>query len=426
MTIKVLVFPCGSEIGLEIHAALRFQKDIELYGASTVSDHGEYVYARYRQISADVDSVDFAFQINALAKESGIDIILPAHDSVILRLAACADQVGCTLAVPDFEVAALCRNKSATYAHLAHFDFIPEQIDGLAAEYPIFAKPAVGQGSKGAELVCDAVRHQQLLDSPVEYVFSEYLPGAEYTVDCISDAEGNLLRASPRERIRVKSGISVRTRPVALDQEVQDIAAQLAATFRIKGAWFFQVKYSACGRLSLLELAPRIAGSMGLSRNLGINYPLLSIYAYLGKPFSVLVQQYPIEMDRALQSSFRTGLKYDRVYLDLDDTLIINGKVNTLLMALLYQWIARDISVFLLTRHASCPRKTLQQHCIAAELFTDIIHIVNGDPKSSAIQSAANAIFIDDSYRERADVSNEHGMPVFDVDAIEQLLDWRA
>ena len=50
--VNVLVFPCGSEIGLEIHAALRHAKDICLHGASSVSDHGEFVYARYRQIAA--------------------------------------------------------------------------------------------------------------------------------------------------------------------------------------------------------------------------------------------------------------------------------------------------------------------------------------------------------------------------------------
>ncbi len=426
MTIKVLVFPCGSEIGLEIHAALRYQKAMELYGVSSVSDHGEFVYAHYRQISAHVDSADFVQQLNELIDAWDIDIVLPAHDSVILKLAQCADQINCALAVPDLPVVALCRNKNATYAHLAHCDFIPRNVVGLTSAYPIFAKPAVGQGSQGAEIIHESGRHQQLLDSAIEYVFSEYLPGAEYTIDCISDAQGELLNASPRERTRVKSGISVRTRPVELDADMQQIATQLAATFRIKGAWFFQLKRNALGALRLLELAPRIAGSMGLSRNLGINYPLLSIYAYLGKPFAVLAQHYPIEMDRALKSCFRTGLDYRRVYLDLDDTLVIDGRVNALLMALLYQWVGRDIDIILLTRHAQCPRQTLAHYRIAPELFTDILHIVDGAPKSAAIEPGVAALFIDDSYREREDVSRVHGIPVFDVDAVEQLLDWRA
>lgn len=428
MAIKVLVFPCGSEIGLEIHAALKYSKAVELYGASSVSDHGEFAYLRYRQIDAHVQSPHFIEQLNELIQEWGIDMILPAHDSVVLKLAECRDTLLATAAVPSAAVAGVCRNKNSTYARLseAGFDFIPADISGLSDAYPIFAKPAVGQGSQGAEVVRDNRRHQQLLDCGIEYVFSEYLPGAEYTVDCISDSAGRLLHVAPRERSRVKSGISVRTRPVRLGQSVERIADGIASTFCFKGAWFFQIKCDVQGRYKLLEVAPRIAGSMGLSRNLGINYPLLSVYAYAGLVFEVLPQDYPLEMDRALQSRFRTGLQYDCVYLDLDDTLIIKGSVNTLVMALLYQWVNQQVSVILITRHAQCPRATLARHKISEHLFSQIIHIVDGSPKSDVIERRQGVLFIDDSYRERLDVSRQVGIPVFDLDAVEQLLDWRA
>lgn len=428
MTMKVLVFPCGSEIGLEIHAALKYSKAVQLYGASSVADHGEFVYRRYRQMNVDVRSTHFIQQLNALCREWGIDMILPAHDSVILKLAECREQLAATPVVPNAEVAGICRNKNLTYARLsgAGCDFVPNSIQGLASAYPIFAKPAVGQGSQGAERVDDRQRHQQLLDSGTEYVFSEYLPGAEYTVDCIGDAKGSLLHWAPRERTRVKSGISVRTRPALLGAAVQQMAEEITRIFRFKGAWFFQIKADAEGRFKLLEVAPRIAGSMGLSRNLGINYPLLSLYAHAGLPFAVLPQVYPIEMDRALQSRFKVGLEYDAVYLDLDDTLIIDGQVNSLLMALLYQWAGRGVDVILITRHASCPRATLAYYRISEQLFSEIIHIVDGSPKSRVIETARAALFIDDSYRERLDVSQKVGIAVFDVDAVEQLLDWRA
>lgn len=428
LAIKVLVFPCGSEIGLEIHAALKYSKAVKLYGAASVSDHGEFVYKRYRQIDAHVDSADFVERLNALIREWNIDIVLPAHDSVILKLAQCHGQLAAVAAVPGLDVASVCRNKNATYAKLAAagFDFIPASAPVTGTVYPIFAKPAVGQGSQGAEVVRDSARHSHLQGCGVEYVFSEYLPGSEYTVDCISDAEGNLLHASPRERARVKSGISVRTRPVMLEPEVQVMAKNIAGVFGFKGAWFFQLKRDAAGCCKLLEVAPRIAGSMGLSRNLGINYPLLTVYAYTGQSFAILAQSYPIEMDRALQSSFRTGLRYERVYLDLDDTLVVNGSVNSLLMALLYQWLERQVSVILITRHARCPRATLAHYRICPDVFSEIIHIEDGSPKSQVIERGEGSLFIDDSYRERLDVSREIGIPVFDLDAVEQLLDWRA
>lgn len=425
MPINVLVFPCGSEIGLEIHAALKYCKDIVLHGVSSVSDHGEFTYARYREITAHVQSAELAEQLNALIDEWQVDVVMPAHDSAIVRLAALRSELRARIAAPKLEQALLCRNKNATYAFFQGEVFVPAAVRGLADSYPIFAKPAVGQGSQGAEIIRSAERHRQLLECGIEYVFSEYLPGEEYTVDCISDSAGLLLKAAPRTRSRVKAGISVRTEPVALEPDMARIAERLAGGLKLPGAWFFQLKRDASGALKLLEVAPRIAGSMGLTRNLGINFPLLHIYACLGMPFSVIEQWFPLQMDRALKSCFKVGIDYDRVYLDLDDTLILGGQVNVMLMALLYQWRARGIPVLLLTRHASCPRSTLDRYCIAQSLFLDVIHVTDGSPKSAVIDPQSKAVFIDDAYRERLDVSRTLGIPVFDVDAAEQLLDWK-
>ena len=44
---KVLVFPCGSEIGLEIYRSLKYNKDFELIGGASVNDHGEFIYENY-------------------------------------------------------------------------------------------------------------------------------------------------------------------------------------------------------------------------------------------------------------------------------------------------------------------------------------------------------------------------------------------
>lgn len=425
--IKVLVFPCGSEIGLEIHAALKFNKAVRLFGVSSVADHGEYVYARYRQIEARVDSADFVERLNALIDEWGIDIVLPAHDSVILALAERRDELRAQVAAPELEVAHLCRNKNTTYAFFAATDFVPRAIAApVEGIYPIFAKPAVGQGSQGAERVVDSARHAQLLESGIEYVFSEYLPGIECTVDCISDHDGVLLHLSPRVRERIKSGISVATRPLPADSQIRAIAERIAGELRLRGAWFFQLKRNERGDWRLLEIAPRIAGSMALSRNLGINYALLTLYAYLGMPFSVLAQDFPIRLDRALGNRFRVEHDYDCVYLDLDDTLIVEGRVHPTLAALLYQWQAQNVAIVLVTRHVRCPRQTLSDYRLAESLFEAIVHIQDDTPKSRVVDGRRRAIFIDDSWRERLDVSRRCGIPVFDIDAVEQLLDARS
>jgi len=423
--INVLVFPCGSEIGLEVHAALRHAKDVRLHGASSVDDHGEFTYHHYRRIDATADSGDLIGALNTLIHEWGIDLVVPAHDSVIPLLAARHEHLLAAAAVPDADTAALCRDKRLTHARLRPLGIVPGDAGAPSCTYPIFAKPAIGQGSQGAERIDDAARHRQLLESGTPHVFSEYLPGEEYTVDCISDAAGMLLHAAPRRRLRVKGGISVRTEPVVAP-ELATMAAAIAGELHLRGAWFFQVRRDRHGVPKLLEVAPRIAGSMALSRMRGVNFALLHVYAHLGRPFAVLPQQYPLQLDRALGNRYRIGLHYRRVYLDLDDTLIASGKVNPMLAALLYQWAGMGIEVVLLTRHADCPQRTLERHRLHAGLFNQIIHLRDGSPKSMAIAPDVPAVFIDDAFRERRDVLEKTGIPVFDVDAIEQLLDLRA
>ena len=81
---KVLVFPCGSEIGLEIERALKFNKDYELIGGSSVNDHGMFAYENYIGNIPSVDDNKFIDKINEIVKKENIEYLYPAHDSVCL------------------------------------------------------------------------------------------------------------------------------------------------------------------------------------------------------------------------------------------------------------------------------------------------------------------------------------------------------
>ena len=40
---NILVFPCGSEIALEIYRSLRYSTHFKLIGANSLDDHGKFV-----------------------------------------------------------------------------------------------------------------------------------------------------------------------------------------------------------------------------------------------------------------------------------------------------------------------------------------------------------------------------------------------
>ena len=90
---RVLIFPCGSEIGLEINRALANDIHFELFGASSLPDHGKFVYKNYIEGIPYVEDNNFISTINNICEEYSIDFIIPAHDSVVLKLAQNAEKL---------------------------------------------------------------------------------------------------------------------------------------------------------------------------------------------------------------------------------------------------------------------------------------------------------------------------------------------
>jgi hypothetical protein len=250
------------------------------------------------------------------------------------------------------------------------------------------------------------------------------LPEEEYTIACVSDYNYKLLYAGQRTRSRVKTGISVSSIDVPLDASVNIMAEQISKTLKMSGAWFFQVKKDKDGKYKLLEVAARIAGSMGLHRNQGINFALLSLYIKDKMEVGIIKNKLSFQLDRAFISRYKLNFDYVHVYIDFDDTILLEDKVNPFMMHFLYQCKNKNIKLYLITRHNRVVEETLKQLHIDKNLFDKIIHIKDKTKKSRYI-TEDKAIFIDDAFSERINVYKECHIPVFDLDSIEALIDWR-
>jgi predicted ATP-grasp superfamily ATP-dependent carboligase len=424
--VNVLVYPCSSGVGQEIYFALLHHKDIRVYGAN--SDTITPGYFLYREnyignappMKKEKECIDW---LHEQIKEKSIDILFPAYDDAQVWLKEREEKLGCKVATASVETVGICRSKKKTYSALQSYircPFLHETKESIH-EYPVFIKPECGEGSKG----CYKINSEEELCNYYtnEHIILEYFPGEEYTVDCLSDAKGELLFVGVRERVITRAGISILTKGIECTDEIRNMATHISRQLGCIGAWFFQIKKTKEGTMGLLEVAPRIPGAMAFHREQGINFASLTIDIHLGKQVTVLPPRGHIESYCCKLYSnyfhFSSIEPIQAIYMDYDDTLLLNSnQVNPNMIKILYMARNKKIPVYLVTRHKGVIEESLRTFCIPKDSFEEIYPLQSNQPKSSVMQKRP-ALFIDDSYRERKEVYQTYdNIYCYDVDSI--------
>lgn len=421
--IKVLIFPAEAENAFEVFQALRYAPRLTVWGASSRSGYGNILFDNYRDDLPYINDEGFIEDFNKFIEENGIDLIFPTHDDVAVFLAGTAGILKASVVGSGLECAKICRDKKLFYTIFGGEEFCPKIYGSPeeVCEWPVFLKPSKGQGGVGSLRVDDYETLRCYWDSTVDPVICEFLPGEEYTVDCLSDRHGSLRFIGPRTRDVVRIGISFVSKVVHVDPEVMSIAEALSRRLNPRGLWFFQIKRSKSGCLKLLEASCRPAGTMSVYRQLGVNLPLLAVYDALGTDFRILKNDFQLTMRRRLHSSYEIGIEYRTVYVDYDDTLVVGGIVNATLMHYIYECINRGKRVVLISKHPGNLEQDMRRNRVFHELFDEVIHL-EADAKKADYLCDADSIFIDNLFSEREQVFNRLRIPVFDVDAVEALL----
>lgn len=420
---NILVFPCGSEIALDIHSSVKYSTYFHLIGASSIDDHGRFIFEDYISGVPYVNDKNFIPCLKKIVKERNIDAIYPAMDIAITTIKQHEKELGCKVISSPKETTEICLSKEKTYDTLCNDILTPiiyKEYNHIT-DFPVFAKPKIGYGAKGTKKITNQEELTSFIKGKNDLLILEYLPGEEFTVDCFTNKEGKLLFSAARKRNRIKDGISVNTYFVKEQKEFEEISLKINQRISFRGAWFYQVKRNKDGKLCLLEIASRLGGSSLLSRSIGVNFALLSLFDAFDYNVSILINSYSIELDRALANKYKTDIDYDSIYVDYDDCIILNKKtINTTLIQFLYQCINEQKKIILLSKHKGDLTMELNKFRLS-QLFDEIIHIENNDNKYKYIKSN-HAIFIDDSHSERYEVSNKLNIPVFSPDMIDVLI----
>lgn len=264
----------------------------------------------------------FIDTVLTIAREKKIDIILPLVTRELLPFSnniSLFESQGTKVLVSPASSLAIANDKSRLYQFLEwrgiavpafrvvetveQFREAVEQL-GYPAK-PICFKPSVSNGSRGFRIISEQMNDLDLLfnhkpqstylrfDTAIEILssgkfpellVSEYLPGEEYSVDCLVK-QGEPVLIVPRLRKRMINGISVEGEFIH-DQSIIDYCTRIVSELKLHGNIGVQVKKSERGQFLVLEINPRVQGTISAALGAGINLPVLAVKQELGMPIS--------------------------------------------------------------------------------------------------------------------------------------------
>lgn len=400
---RILVYPITTEIGVEIYYSLKSEKNVEVFGLTSDPTKAKFLGIPDANVLIQTwtQTPDF-LQLNRMLNEFRITHIILAHDQIIYDFRVYQPPQGTKLVYHARQSVEVCSFKHLTYRHLSDYIETPKTIfPNALGGLPGFLKPSRGEGSRGARKIhslgdlgksdLDKIESEELL-------LLEYLPGEEITVDCFTNSERKLVFVAGRIRKTIQNGISTLSENI-MDSEIGVIANKINAHLELNGPWFFQLKRRAEGTMVLMEIGLRIAGSSGIRRLEGINLTLASIYNLEFPIVRIGPRTISKKYMRLSYSAVDFGVSFESVFVDYDDTVIVNGKINVSVITFLLHARNDGKEIILLTRH----KGDLQASLVTFRLENFFNKIIRVDPmleKSVYLPKSGLHLLIDDSYSE--------------------------
>lgn len=321
-SINILMTGGGAPGAAGILKCLRQEKNFKV----TVADADTDVAGRYMKQNIPFETIPvsiaplFAETVLDLCRSKGINIIIPLVTRELIPFATHKNDFeknGIRLPLSTLASLQIANNKSSLYEFLQWRDIpLPafkvvetaEQFKEAVKElgYPgktICFKPSISNGSRGFRIISEHMNELDLLFNHKpsatylslpdavrilssgkfpELLVSEFLPGEEYSVDCLAN-QGDAILVAPRLRKKMINGISVEGEFVK-NQQVISYCTLIIKELQLHGNIGIQIRRSSAGEPLILEINPRVQGSISTGLGAGINLPVLAVKQELGLP----------------------------------------------------------------------------------------------------------------------------------------------
>ena len=273
---NILLLSAG---GPSCHGVIKSLKDINFDGKIVSVDSNEMSAGFYLSDSHYV--VPNAFDENYIGvllnivKKEHIDLILPTSSNEIITISEHShffDSLGVQLFMSDYESIMVCTDKLKFYEKCKDKFTLPHTVIQAPYKLPLFAKPKLhSAGSRGVKIIQTMSDFSCLEREKYDYIFQEYLPGMEYTIDVLCDMKSNPLVAVPRKRLQTKEGISTKAE-IVKDDYIEQICFDICKFLKLKGSICLQMKEDKNGNLKFIEINPRFGGGSYFATLSGVNF----------------------------------------------------------------------------------------------------------------------------------------------------------
>jgi carbamoyl-phosphate synthase large subunit len=256
--------------GVVMESLIRIlKKSFYVVGTDTQNLGNAKNYCDEFYLSPDGKSKKF---INFLYKiSSRVDLIFLYVDEEIRNVNKNREKlkkISNKLILSNFKTIEICTNKILTSKF-----FTNSSINIPAETYSkqMIAKPVFGRGSKNLFYI-DNKKDFLFFKKKKNYFVQKFINGKEYTVDCLFDKNGNLIFHLVRERILHKS-VSIIGKTIK-DKSIDKIIIKISSLLKFYGPINIQVIKDKNKKIWLIEINPRLSGSVEFSILAGFN-PLI-------------------------------------------------------------------------------------------------------------------------------------------------------
>ena len=321
-SLRILMTAVGAPGAPAIMRSLRLngEREVTIIGTDmTAQPVGRYLADAFHPVPPGLDP-DYIRAMLEIVQREKPAVLLPLSTYELQALSenrARFEALGCKVLVSRSEALAIANDKARLYEFLRSRgvptpDFVrartaAEVEDAVHKlgypEVPVCFKPAFGKGGRGFRVLDPGIDRTETLfgmkpDStrttleevlPVlkeapslpEILVMEVLPGMEYSVDLLLQ-DGTAFYAIPRSRELIKLGISAAGR-VEDNPEVREMAEAICKAVGLDYNVNVQLKIARDGIPKVLEINPRVSGTLVLCHGAGVNLAYYAVKLALGE-----------------------------------------------------------------------------------------------------------------------------------------------